>query len=61
MVKSKAPKPPPDSKTADGGALGRARQFAASRGLPMPQVECAEPAAAKKKKPAPAPRKKPAR
>jgi hypothetical protein len=54
--KSPAPKPPAksDTDTPGGGALERARQFARSRGLPMPPVECAPPAPAKKKKKTPA-------
>jgi hypothetical protein len=58
MPKTKPPKPPADSD-ARGGALDRARQFAVSRGLPMPQVEGSTCAPAKKKPAAPARRKKP--
>jgi hypothetical protein len=48
-----------DTEKPGGGALDRARQFARSRGLPMPPVECAPPAPAKKKaKPASTPTKK---
>jgi hypothetical protein len=50
------PKPPAAKKAASsrssdqgGGALGRARQFAVSRGLPAPQSEDDKPAPAKKK------------
>jgi hypothetical protein len=53
---SSKPKPPAarkaaSSRSADpgGGALGRARQFAVSRGLPPPQPEDEKPAPAKKK------------
>jgi hypothetical protein len=50
-AKPPSPKPPPAGRSADkgGGALGRARQFAASRGLPPPEVDAAKPAPAKKK------------
>jgi hypothetical protein len=51
-TKPKPPAPPADSDVAcpGGGALGRARQFAKSRGLPAPQVEGLKPAPAKKRK-----------
>lgn len=54
--KSPRPKPPGDSDTdkPGGGALDRARQFARSRGLPMPPVEGAPPTPTKKKKKKPA-------
>ncbi len=61
MAKTKSPKPPAGADTEGGGALGRARQFARSRGLPMPEVDAAAPAKATPAKKKPAARKKAAR